>query len=222
MDNMKTTGTAWETEVLARIKALKAARFGDVRAAGELNGVKYEVLLLTGELAADRDMIDLLGRWRKENEAFFLSSFPVTYERTLSWYHKHLMDKPDRLLFVIRAANAYVGHVGLFRFDYAARSCEIDNIVRGEKSHPGIMGAAILAMMKWGKETLGIEGYTLKVLGDNERAVRLYKKLGYGETGRIPLLLLNGKDGPEWVEAPADWQGKAERYYSVMTFKRSL
>jgi RimJ/RimL family protein N-acetyltransferase len=214
--------SAWEKEVLSRIASLKAVPFGRARAAGELGGDKFEILLLTADRAGDREIIDLLGRWRKENEDYFLGKFEVTYERTLSWYHKHLMDKPDRLLFIIRAKSGYVGHVGLFRFDFAARSCEIDNIVRGEKAFPGIMGSAILTMMKWGMENLGLRGYTLKVLGDNERAVRLYEKLGYQETGRIPLLLTEGKDGPEWAEAPAGWSGKPERYYSVMTFKGEL
>lgn len=219
---MNTQNVSWEKEVLARIAALKAARFGEVKAEGELGGNPFEVLLLTADQAANREIIDLLGRWRKENEDFFLGKFEVTYERTLAWYHKHLQDKPDRLLFIIRAGNGYVGHVGLFRFDFAARSCEIDNIVRGEKALPGIMGAAILAMMKWGERALGLRGYTLKVLGDNERAVRLYRKLGYEETGRIPLILAEGKDGPEWTEPPAGWTGKPERYYSVMTFKGEL
>lgn len=213
---------AWEKEVLARISSLKASRFGDVRATGALNGDGFEILLLTADLAADREIIDLLGRWRKENEAFFLSQFPVSFERTQAWYRDHLIAKPDRLLFIIRTANGYVGHVGLFRFDFSCRSCEIDNIVRGENAFPGIMGAAILAMMKWGKETLGLEGFTLKVLGDNERAVRLYEKLGYVETGRIPLMLADGKDGPEWTEAPEGRGGKPERFYSVMTFRGDL
>lgn len=216
---MNTKAQAWEKEVLARIASLKTSRFGDVKEEGLLANSKFEIFLLTADMAADKAVIDLLGRWRKENELFFLSQFPVTFERTQAWYHNHLLNKPDRLLFIIRTAGVYVGHVGLFRFDYARKSCEIDNIVRGEKSFPGIMGAAILAMMKWGREKLGIEEYTLKVLGDNDRAVRLYEKLGYEETGRIPLLRGNGKDGPEWTEAPEGWAGTPERYYSVMTFK---
>ena len=219
---MDTGNSGWEKEVLSKISSLKAGRFGDARAEGVLDGVWYEILLLTDDRADDVKIIGLLGKWRKENEDFFLSRFEVTFDRTLSWYRKHLQDKPDRLLFIIRSESGYIGHVGLFRFDFARRSCEIDNIVRGEKSNPGIMGAAILSMMKWGKETLGLEGYTLKVLGDNDRAIRLYKKLGYEETGRIPLRLINGKDGPEWTEAPEDTTGKPERFFSVMTFKGNL
>ncbi len=219
---MDTKNSTWRNEAFYKINALKSTRFGDARAGGEFNGVKYDILPLTRDRAGDGIIIELLGKWRKENESFFLSKFEVTFERTLAWYHKQLMDKADRLLFMIKIDGRYIGHVGLFRFDPERRSCEIDNIVRGEKSYPGIIGAAILSMMKWGKETLGIEGYTLKVLGDNERAIRLYKSLGYEETGRIPLVLINGKDGPEWTEAPEGWGGKPERFYSVMTFKGRL
>ena len=214
--------SGWKKKVLAKIRSLKAGRFGDARAEGVLDGAWYELLLLTDDRADDRKIIELLGKWRKDNEAFFLSRFEVTFERTLSWYSKHLQDKPDRLLFIIGTDNGYVGHVGLFRFDFALRTCEIDNIVRGESAYPGIMGAAILTMMKWGKETLGLEGYTLKVLGDNERAIRLYKKLGYEETARIPLVLISGKDGPEWTEAPDGGNAGSGRFFSVMTFKGKL
>lgn len=219
---MNTKEQSWEKEVLARIASLKSSWFGEIKAEGTLGDAKFEIFLLTADRAGDKEIIDLLGRWRKENESFFLSQFPVTFERTQAWYHNHLLNKPDRLLFIIRTAAGYVGHVGLFRFDYARKSCEIDNIVRGEKTFPGIMGAAILSMMKWGRAVLGIQEYTLKVLGDNDRAVRLYKKLGYEETGRIPLLLVEGKDGPEWTEAPEGWTGTPDRYYSVMTFKGEL
>jgi len=219
---MDTDNSTWKKEVISKISSLKSVRFGDVCVGGELNEDNYEILLLTRDRAADRKIIDLLGKWRKENEAFFLAQFEVTFERTLAWYYAQLIDKPDRLLFIIRTGSGYVGHAGLFRFDFARRSCEIDNIVRGEKSYPGIMGASILSMMKWGKETLGLEGYTLKVLGDNKRAVRLYEKLGYEETGRIPLVLVSGKDGHEWTEAPEGWEGNPERFYSVMTFKGKL
>lgn len=216
-----TQAEVWRAEVEAKIRRYKAMRFGEVAAAGKCRGTDFEIVLLTAD-AGTPEMLDTLGRWRKENEGFFLSKFPVSRERTAIWYKNHLIDLPDRLLFVIRCGGGYVGHVGLFRFDYPGRTCEIDNIVRGENSFPGIMGDAILSMMKWGRDALGISGYTLKVLGDNERAVRLYRKLGYAESGRIPLLLEQGKDGPEWREAPAGWKGTPSRYYSVMQFQGDL
>jgi RimJ/RimL family protein N-acetyltransferase len=218
---MEIKTSEWEKETFARLKAFKDSPFGEVRVKDAFNGVEYELLLLTGDRASDDEIINLLGRWRKENEDYFLGKFQVTMERTRAWFKNHLMEKPDRALFIVRAPDGYIGHVGLFRFESEIKSCEIDNIVRGEKKYPGIMGAAIISMMRWGKSALGIEGYTLKVLADNERAIRLYVKLGFVETGRIPLMLITGKDGPEWTEAPADWTGKPGRFYSVMTFRGS-
>jgi|GEM_PF-1112193 len=216
------SSVAWKDDVLPRIAALKASPFGSVKASGALGGETFEIILLTSDKGSDRGIIDLLGRWRKENEAFFLSQFEVTYDRTQKWYFDHMIKVPDRLLFMIKAGGKYVGHAGLFRFDFGSRSCEIDNIVRGEKVFPGLMGAAIISMMRWGKEILGLEGYALKVLGDNDRAVRLYERLGYVETGRIPLVLENGKDGPEWHESAAGVPGAPARWYSVMTYKGKL
>lgn len=213
--------SVWGGEVKEKILRFKKMPFGSVKVAGNSRGSGFEILLLTAGAGSD-EMIDLLGRWRKENEAFYLSQFPVSRERTAKWYKNHLIDLPDRLLFIIRSGGTYVGHVGLFRFNYESRACEIDNILRGERSHPGMIGDAILTMMKWGRDELGISGYALKVLGDNQRAIRLYLKLGYVETARVPLLLAQGKDGPEWQETPAGWTGEAARHYSVMTFKGEL
>lgn len=210
---------SWREIVLGAIAEMKERPFKSVAVDGSGKTAKFRLQFLTREAESDRALMELLGRWRKENEHGFLGSFPVSYERTHSWYLKNLINQPDRLLFLIEVDGKYVGHIGLFRFNYETKTCEIDNIVRGEKDCPGIMGDAILAMMQWGRDTLGLSGYGLKVLGDNDKAIRLYKKLGYTEVSRIPLLQEQGKDGPEWKEAPAGWTGTPERYYSVMAFK---
>jgi RimJ/RimL family protein N-acetyltransferase len=78
--------------------------------------------------------------------------------------------------------NNYFGHIGLFKFNYNKRRCEIDNIVRGiENIHPGAMETSIRTMMKWARESLGVVDLYLKVFSDNERALHLYKKLGFVE-----------------------------------------
>jgi RimJ/RimL family protein N-acetyltransferase len=81
---------------------------------------------------------------------------------------------------------------------------------------PGIIGSATENMMAWGRRTLDLKGYSLKVLADNERAIRLYKKMGFREVSRIPLIQVSGQDGLEWAEAPQGYRGVAKQQYSVM------
>src|SRR5438067_769579 len=105
----------------------------------------------------------LLAKWREKANPFFPSQFPVTLEGTQRWLVKGLLETADRILFWVKTADGRpVGHVGLFRFDFDARSAEVDNIVRGEEGvAPGVMQAAIAAMLDWAFDALGAEETTL-------------------------------------------------------------
>jgi len=206
----------YKSLTLAKIKKLKLGSFGRTFIKCVYTDLWFEIILLTSDCAKSQDLMELLGRWRKENEGWYLSQFPVSTKRTRRWFIDKLIEVPDRMLFIIKISGKYVGHVGLFGFDFEKRTCEIDNILRGEKDFPGIMGCAVSGMMDWGKRNLELRGYTLKVLSDNLRAIRFYHKLGYHETSRIPLIQVNGRDGLEWAEAPPDYEGEATRYYVVM------
>ncbi|MCX5694155.1 MAG: GNAT family N-acetyltransferase [Candidatus Omnitrophica bacterium] len=210
-------GQNYKELVLEKMKKLKYAPFGFTVQKCKLSGAEFEIILLTADCAKNIDLMDLLGKWRKENEQWYLSQFPVSVERTTKWFMGKLTEVPDRLLFIIKVSSKFIGHVGLFRFDFDNLTCEIDNILRGEGNYPGIMAASIKGMMAWAKSNLGLRGFTLKVLSDNPRAIKLYQKIGYREVTRIPLIQVDGQDGLEWIEAAQDYKGQAQRYYLVMS-----
>ncbi|MFA5948313.1 MAG: GNAT family N-acetyltransferase [Candidatus Gracilibacteria bacterium] len=213
MDNL----TVFSKEaVLAKINELKQLMFGEINIGCKFYDVNYKLILLSSECAEDKKLMDIIGRWRKKNEMWFSVQFDVTVERTTRWFKERLINTPDRLLFIIKVDNNYIGHVGLFRFDFETKTCEIDNIVRGEAEYPGIMYDAIKNMMDWGKNVLGLNGYSLKTFLDNERAVRLYEKLGFKEVSKIPLIQKEGKDGLEWVEDPGGYNKKTDKYEIIM------
>jgi len=143
-------------------------------------------------------------RWRKKHEFWFQAQFPVDDERTIVWLQKRVLDVPDRVLFLIEIEGAFVGHVGLFRYDENSRSIDIDNIVRGEEGHKGIMQEALQLLMEWGKKELGVKTFTLQTTSDNEKALALYRRLGFTETKRIPLTYRQTEEGGEWVETERD------------------
>jgi RimJ/RimL family protein N-acetyltransferase len=176
----------------------------------------YSLVLLTAEHAEDKKIIELLSKWRKQHEWWFPAQFNVTEEGTAKWLRNQLIDAPDRILFMIKTDDEYLGHVGLFRFNFEEKSCEIDNIVRGEHKIPGIMGNAIVNMMKWGRKALGLRGYELQTFSDNDRSLALYRKLGFSEVKRVPLIPLKGKDRVDWVDAPESYSGSVERYNVFM------
>lgn len=205
-----------KSEVLAKISELKHLRFGEVTIDCRFNNFDYTLLLLTSDCSEDQSLMELIGRWRQENENWFQAIFKVTLEGTTKWFKNNLINAPDRLLFIIKIGNEYIGHVGLFRFNFEKLTCEIDNIVRGEPSYPGVMGDAIISMMSWGKEILGLKGYTLQTFYENERAVKLYKKLGFVGVKRDPLVKVVSKDRIEWLPAPKNFTGRPLRHNYIM------
>jgi RimJ/RimL family protein N-acetyltransferase len=137
-------------------------------------------------------------------------------EGTARWLKNQVIETPDRLLFMIRVDGRYMGHVGLFRFHFDQRECEIDNIVRGEDDFPGIMGEAIGRMMDWGKAELGLEKYGLVTFSDNQKSLHLYRRLDFVEVRRVPLQRVEKEDRVEWVETPGEYFPKIERYNVYM------
>ncbi len=197
--------------MLRKIRDLKHAPLGEVAIACQFDDLNYKLILLTSECAHRKSLMELLGGWRKRNEFWFNVQFKVTTKRTTKWFKERVIGAPDRLLFMIKVRNEYIGHVGLFRFNFNKKTCEIDNIIRGKSKYPGIMGSAILHMMNWGRKNLGLLSYTLRTASDNKKALRLYKRLGFVEFKIIPLIQVQGKDGLEWVEAPRGYNKRTKR-----------
>lgn len=171
----------------------------------------YRLTLLTTSHLEDQQIIQLCAKWRKQHEDWFPARFTVTVDGTARWLKNGVVETPDRLLFMVSVNGAYLGHVGLFRFEFDDRTCEIDNIVRGESGYPGLIGDAITNMMRWGSNRLGLKGYTLQTFSNNERSLSLYARLGFREVKSVPLLKIEVEGGVEWVDAPADYRGPVER-----------
>jgi len=206
-------------EIVEKIKKLKHQPFGDVAVPCAFRGLNYRLVLLTEECAQDDQMMGFLAAWREENEEWFPTQFKITLEGTRKWFREGLIEVRDRLLFVIEVGERMIGHVGMFRFDFKTMNCEIDNIVRGEQGYPGIMGDACLQMMSWGVKVFGVKIYTLKVRHSNDKAVRLYKRIGFVETKRVPLIPGPGGKGARWVPAPEGYPKEIERYSLEMAFE---
>jgi RimJ/RimL family protein N-acetyltransferase len=132
-----------------------------------------------------------------------------------------LLQRNDRVLFFVSDSNGNkVGHVGLFRFNYEEGFCEIDNIVRGSDQWKGAIEAGCSAMMTWAFETLGLNRLYLRVVSDNERAIRLYERLGFTEVQRVPLRKVTAGDTTSWVEVVARPYEKIQRYFVSMELRK--
>lgn len=217
---MSITSNYLKRKILQKLKDLKHSRFENTHLKGSHAGTEYKLVLLTEETVNDNKIIALLSNWRKIHEKWFPAQFKVTTEGTKKWLKKRVIETPDRLLFMIKVNNNYVGHVGLFRFNFKNLTYELDNIVRGESKYPGIITDAIRNLMDWGKRELGVKWYILQTSSDNEKALKLYKNLGFRESKRIPLVHIKRKNRTEWVNAPKKYKRKIDRFNIYMNNKK--
>jgi len=172
----------------------------------------------TQEMWKDDAITKLFAEWREASQDAFPQQFKVTFEGTKNWAQRQLLQLPDRFLFLIEdAQKRYIGHIGLFRFDFKKRFCEVDNVVRGADVSPGIMTHATLALMQWAEKTLHIEQFYLRVMSNNTRALKLYERTGFHEILRVPLAKLHNADGSvAWVSGGHNIYEAPERYFVTM------
>lgn len=173
--------------------------------------------VLTTRDAQEERLIRLLARWREENFDAYLTRSKITVEGTQKWLESGVLENKDRLLFLLEDADGRpVGHMGFYRFDFAQKSCEVDNIVRGETRPAGVMTPALQALMRWGMEVLQMSELRLQTFADNKRAIALYERCGFRETGRSPLTRMETPDKVEYAPTPPG--GKADREWLRMRY----
>jgi RimJ/RimL family protein N-acetyltransferase len=164
------------------------------------------------------EFAQLFSRWREENPIGFANIFKITPERTSYWLENLVLRRDDRILFVIEDLKGQaIGHLGLSSFDYEQRNAEIDNVVRGRKSLiPGLMQFATWSLSAWALKRLELDTISLRVLSDNDHAIRFYERCGFDETGRIPLYKVETKDELKWIDHEPFPDASIDRYYVVM------
>jgi RimJ/RimL family protein N-acetyltransferase len=161
--------------------------------------------------------IDLICQWREENPVGFANRFPGTPKKTENWIDNILLPREDRILFMVHALdNTPIGHLGFSSFDYVAKSCEIDNVVRGKKEFKGLLSLATKTLIDWGKRYLGLQEIYLKVLSDNSHAITFYERLGFKEQDRIPLFRIEHHDMIEWLPLDEHEELRPDKYFIVM------
>lgn len=115
--------------------------------------------------------------------------FPVTEKMEEGWYDRILADQGGKLAsFAVEdlSDDTHVGFVHLSDIDWPCRSARF-GIVIGDstRQNRGIGSEATELMLVYGFETLNLDRIELRVIDDNDRARRIYRRLGFEEEGRL-------------------------------------
>lgn len=167
--------------------------------------------------AEDEEMIEMLGRWREEHAHVYPTQFPVTFAGTKRWLRERLLDAPDRILFLITDPKGKpIGHVGFASVLNDDGTMELDNLLRGSLSgHREIVRLAVEALLAWAQNTIGPEGFTLRVLASLKHVIKLDQRIGFVEVERIPLR--KQVDGEVIAYVPTD--GEPDEHFVRMEYR---
>lgn len=137
----------------------------------------------------ERSDVDALYIIKNDPEiASMLTGFSTGYSKSdlEGWVEFHRSAK-DEALFVIADANdRAIGHVGLYQIDHRVRSAAF-GILIGDRSAwgKGLGRACTRFAIEYGFDELNLRRIQLEVLATNDRAVKLYRSLGFVEEGRL-------------------------------------
>ncbi len=132
-------------------------------------------------------VVQALADWRDRHQQFFPPQFQVTVAGTRKWLKEQVIELSDRILFfIVSISNAPVAHLGLNRFNWLERSCEIDNVIRGRDDLlPLVMTSAVRHLCDWSFAWLGLREIYLRVLSNNHKAISLYERCGFEVIDKI-------------------------------------
>jgi perosamine synthetase len=138
----------------------------------------------------DERLIATLARWRETYMHLYPTQFRVTLDGTAAWLKDRVLAVPDRvMLLVLEPGGRLLGHAGLAEALNDDRAVTLDNVVRGGPGGPpGIMSAAVRALLQWARVNLDPQVISVRPGADNERMIGFVKRLGFRDEGHlIPL-----------------------------------
>lgn len=144
--------------------------------------------LITRDILDNRDQVLQMMRWRIANQRSYASRPEITEDSFRNWLSKHVLGNNPKLFFwVLDNEGNPIGHMGL-RFE--KNLCEIYNVARGEPQCKGRMGEALKVLIKWTLDNVPMEKLYLRVLLNNKKAIKFYKKHGF--TPKKKLIVRRG------------------------------
>lgn len=129
-----------------------------------------------------------------------LVGFSRGYSRTdlNDWLEAH-RKRSDEILWILAdpETDRCIGHIGLYQIDHRIRKAAFGILIDRRHWGRGVGREATLFAIRYGFRVLALERIELSVLATNERAIRIYRKLGFIEEGRLRRAQV--KDGA-WVD----------------------
>ena len=137
----------------------------------------------------NNELIKKLTFYRNKFKKYYPTQFQATEISTKKWIKK-LLSTNNRIMFLlVNKENSICGVMGLLKHDSSENSLEIDNVIKFKNCYEkNIFSKVLQVLLSFSKEVLFIENIQLKVMSNNLRAIKYYKKNGFKIVSKIPLI----------------------------------
>jgi RimJ/RimL family protein N-acetyltransferase len=93
-------------------------------------------------------------------------------------------------------------------------------VIRGNQENKGLMEAACRSLIESSVKEYKLLNFYLKVFSDNQRAIKLYERLGFEEIQRVPLIKKKSNNGTtSWIQYMTPDYVEINRYFVTMRLK---
>lgn len=149
-----------------------------------------------------REDASLMAKWRTETYQSFFTWIQPNEVEILEWLMRYENDDNDIIFFVEAPAGEPIGQMSIYNVDTDKRHAEFGRLIRGEKKGPnGLMTHACAALLQWAFSCLQLNEITLEVFADNQKAIALYRRLGFYVSNIVLFSKTKTTEGiVRWVE----------------------
>lgn len=148
--------------------------------------------MLVGEKVRIRAMeasdMEAVLRWMNDPEIVrsLGTRLPISRDEQEEWYQRTIKDKSKKKMIIETPDGQAVGQVSLMNIDWRNRSAEV-GITIGEKDcwGQGLAADAMITVMRFAFYEWNLHRIWLEVVEYNERAIRLYERLGFVRDGLL-------------------------------------
>ena len=136
------------------------------------------------------DDLDHIMAWANDWEVtrtLLMGRYPLTRENEKEWLESKLKASSEETVFVIETRDGkYLGGINLFRIQPIDRHAELGLVIGSKKDWgKGYARESMELLIRYGFETLNLHAIYLGVVSFHDRAIKLYRSLGFVEEGRL-------------------------------------
>jgi hypothetical protein len=167
--------------IIVEIKDMKTLSLGCALTKSIVLSDGFSIVPIGSWILEDSETVARMVSWREKAKDSFFSKVDSSSESMLWYLGEYSIADPNRILFLIRKGEEFLGHLGLSSI--STGSAEIDNVMKSQDKSQTIESQQFFTIfvefISWARMTLGICEFKLQVVSTNLPAIQLYSRAGF-------------------------------------------